>query len=152
MTYTSASSDDQRASDIIHNSAIAAAAASGGLAQTASLGGDNALIIPIVSGMIVALGQLYGLSLEKVVNASIVGEFMKPALGITGATKAIVGLIPIIGNVSNAFITFRVTKIIGWAVYSVFKDQKDIDKLKPEEIQAYIKTGKSLEKRLEAAN
>ena len=134
----------EEASEIINNSAITSASAAAALAQTSFSGLDNALILPVIVSMIINLVKLYDFSIEKAAATALAGEFLKPAIGSVMATKALIGWVPIIGNAVNASLTFNATKIIGWAIYTILEEGKDIREVKEDEIKIYIKHNKKI--------
>lgn len=112
----------QHAHQIIHTAAAAAAAAAGALAQGAVIGADTVILTPIHVGMIIALGDLFNIPVDKAMALSLLGTAIGAGLGV-GVAKGIFGIFPGAGNVVNASITFAHTEALGWFVYNYFKDQ-----------------------------
>jgi len=97
---------------IIHGAAVSAAAASGAMAQGAAFGADTVVLTTIHVGMVLALGELFGQSLDKQAAMAILGTAAGAGVGVFGA-KAILGFFPGIGNVANATISGSYTEALG---------------------------------------
>jgi len=98
---------------IIHSAAMSAAAASAVLAPGAVIGADTAVLIPIHVAMIITIGEVFHQSIGKDIALGILAGASGVALGSFGA-RAILGLIPIVGSVANASVSFICTEVIGW--------------------------------------
>ncbi len=105
---------------IIHAATLAAAAVGAGLAQFP--GSDSAVIIPIQTGMTVALGRVFGITLGT--------SAAEAAIATAGATCAgrfvsqvAVGWIPGFGNTVNATTAAGITEAIGWILAEEFAQQ-----------------------------
>jgi uncharacterized protein (DUF697 family) len=109
---------------IIHTASGSAAAASGGLAQGAIMGADTPVLITIHIGMIISLGEIFGRKLDKTTATALLGAAAGVGIGVFGV-KAILGLIPIGGNIVNAAISFGYTELLGWTFVKYFKGDKD---------------------------
>lgn len=107
---------------IIHFASLAATAAGGGLAQIP--GSDNLVISPIQLTMVVALGRVFGITLEESNAKAMVGNATAASVGKT-ASKVFVGKIPGYGNVVNAVTAATVTEAIGWVIANEFEKQRD---------------------------
>lgn len=110
---------------IIHTSSGSAAAASGAMAQGAVLGLDTPVIISIHIGMIIALGEIFGRKLDKNTAIALLGAAAGVGIGVFGV-KAILGFVPIGGNIVNAAVSFGYTEFLGWTFVKYFKGDKDI--------------------------
>jgi uncharacterized protein (DUF697 family) len=101
---------------VIHGAAVAAAAAGGGLAQ---LPGVGALVItPIQVSMVIALGSLHGRTLDKSGALAVLAAAYGPYVGRT-VSQLLIGLIPGVGNVTNAATAFVITESIGWSANNI---------------------------------
>lgn len=110
-----------KANIVIHGASIAAAAAGAGLAQIPT--SDNAAITPIQVSMIIALGKIQGVSLDK--SAALV-ILSTASAGIVGRTvsQVAVGWIPGYGNAINASTAAGITEAIGWSAFAVLNPDK----------------------------
>jgi len=105
---------------IIHSSATAAATAGAGLAQIP--GSDNAIIMPIQIAMIMSIAEVHGQRLSATAAASTLAA---ASAGIVGRTvsQALIGWIPVFGNVINATTAFAITESIGWAANAILTEE-----------------------------
>lgn len=105
-----------KAHTIIHGASTAAAAAGAGLAQIPT--SDNAVITPIQISMIIALGKLHGVTVDR--SAALV-VLSSASAGVVGrsVSQLAVGWIPGYGNAINATTAATITQAIGWAAYSI---------------------------------
>lgn len=100
-----------------------------GLAQLP--GTDNAVIVPIQITMIISLGAVFGVKLTESAATSAAGTATATLVG-RGLSQALIGWVPIVGNVINAATAAGVTEAIGWAVAANFdRDRKKIEEPKP---------------------
>jgi uncharacterized protein (DUF697 family) len=104
---------------VIHGAAASAAAASGAMAQGAAFGADTVVLTTIHVGMVLALGELFGQSLDKQAAMAILGT--AAGAGVFGA-KAILGFLPGIGNIANATISGSYTEALGWWCFNYFDE------------------------------
>jgi uncharacterized protein (DUF697 family) len=109
---------------IIHTAATAAAAASCSLAQGAIVGADTAILVPIHYGMIIKLGETFGRKVNKSQAEAMLGAAVGVGMG-TFAVKAVLGIIPIAGNLVNAAISAAYTELLGWTFVEWFYNEKD---------------------------
>lgn len=109
---------------IIHTASGSAAAASGAMAQGAVVGMDTPVLITIHIGMIISLGEIFGRRLDKTTATALLGAAAGVGIGVFGV-KAILGLIPIGGNIVNAAISFGYTEVLGWTFVKYFRGDKD---------------------------
>ena len=126
-----------RAKIIIRNYSIASGTASGALAISAFLGFDTAFSISIVIKMMSELAQLFGLSIDEIKSTpqfkTLVQKFI-----VVSISKSVISLIPVIGNVTNGVMTYRLIESIGWTVYEIFKDGRNLVDLNEEEVKSYL--------------
>lgn len=106
---------------IIHGATASAAAASGAMAQGAAFGADTFVLTGIHVGMIAALGELFGQSIDKQAAMAILGTAAGAGVGIFGA-KAILGFFPGVGNAANAAISGGYTEALGWWCFNYFDE------------------------------
>jgi len=97
---------------IIHTASGSAAAASGAMAQGAVIGLDTPVLITIHIGMIIGLGEVFGRRLNKTTAIALLGSAAGVGIGVFGV-KAILGFIPIGGNLVNAAVSFGYTERLG---------------------------------------
>jgi hypothetical protein len=57
--------------------------------------------------------------------------------------KSALSIIPGVGIVSNAALTFGITEAIGWGAFLLFQEGKDISKLNSVQFNGYMEQGKS---------
>ena len=105
---------------IIHAATLAAAAVGAGLAQIP--GSDSAVLVPLQTGMAVALGKVFGIPMGA--------GAAEAAVATAGATytgrfvsQAVVGWIPGYGNAINATTAAGITEAIGWILAKEFARQ-----------------------------
>ncbi|MBP1560624.1 MAG: hypothetical protein J6C96_05190 [Oscillospiraceae bacterium] len=105
---------------IIHPAATAAGAVGAGLAQLPC--SDNVILVPIQIGMIVALGQVFGLEILESAAQSMLATALTSTVG-RGISQALIGWIPGIGNAINASTAAGLTETIGWIIAKTFDEQ-----------------------------
>jgi uncharacterized protein (DUF697 family) len=126
------------AETIISNAAIASSTAAGALSQIAILGLDNSLVVPIIVNMIIQIGKIF----DKKVDQRAAVKFLTLVMALYFAyssAKALVGLVPFLGNVFNAAVTFPYIELVGWIAYEIFKDNREISDITEEEIMDIYK-------------
>lgn len=111
---------------IIHSSSAAAALAGAGLAQVP--GGDRVLITPVQVLMTVKLAKVFGIKLGETAAATLLTSGIASSLG-RAVSQAILGWIPVLGNVVNASTAAAITEAMGWAVVKEFDSGEIIDDL-----------------------
>jgi hypothetical protein len=104
---------------IIHSSAIAAATWSG---ASAILPGVS-VVTDTAGGTIIAVAMTY-------------------ALGMI-VLKGFFSFIPVFGSLTNATISFGLTEAIGWSLFLIFDEGKDLGALSKEEIASFLQRGKT---------
>jgi len=108
---------------IIHGASVSASAASGAMAQGAVFGADTGILTAIHYGMVAALGELFGQSVDKQAAAQLLGTAAGAGIGVFAA-KAFLGLFPGVGNIANAFISGSYTEGLGWWCFHFFDEKK----------------------------
>ena len=101
---------------IIHPASLAAAGVGAGLAQIPA--GDCIPLIGIQTVMIITIGKAFGKELDETAGRAAasagVAKTIGKAVAKVAAGKVAIGLIPIVGNVTNAAIAFALTQMVGW--------------------------------------
>lgn len=115
---------------IIHTASTTAAGIGGSLAQIP--GSDNAIITPIQITMIISIGKVLNIDLSQSVATSLLGTFTTGFVG-RFASQALLGWIPIAGNIINASTAASITEAVGWAAVKYFEN------LNEEETRKYKK-------------
>ena len=111
---------------IIHIASVVAGGAGAGLAQIP--GGDRMLITPIQVTMTVKLAKIFGVNLSESAATALLTSGAVSSLG-RAVAGAIVGRVPILGNIVNAATAAVITEALGWAVAREFDCGEIIDKL-----------------------
>ncbi len=102
---------------IIHGASAASSAVGLGLAQLPC--SDSAVIIPIQTGMAIALAGVFGIGLTKSAAEAAVATGLATTAGRT-VSQILVGWIPGVGNIINACTAAAVTEGIGWLLVEQF--------------------------------
>jgi uncharacterized protein (DUF697 family) len=129
---------------IIHSSAIAAATWSG---ASAILPGVSVLT-DTAGGTIIAVAMTYALGnvfKRKLMESSVMAFFswvVGREMGMI-VLKGVFSFIPIFGSLTNATISFGLTEAIGWGLFLVFDEGKDLGALSKQEIAGFLERGKS---------
>lgn len=105
---------------IIHSASVTAAAVGGGLAQLPT--SDNVIITPIQLTMAVALGKVFGITLDQSAAKAAVASAAAATVGRT-ASQVMLGWFPGVGNLVNATTAAAITEAIGWIMASEFESQ-----------------------------
>ncbi|QEK00618.1 hypothetical protein FUT84_05190 [Treponema phagedenis] len=106
---------------IIHGSSVLTAAVGAGLAQLPC--SDNAVIVPIQLGMIMALGKAFDIELTKSAAMALLAAAIATFVG-RGISQVLVGWLPGIGNIMNAVTAAGITEMIGWEIAKDFSGKK----------------------------
>jgi uncharacterized protein (DUF697 family) len=138
MISTTEKTRKEKAKRIIMDAEIASSLAAGSTAQVALTGVDLLFSIPIIANMIIELAKLFGQAVDKAVATRLVGDSVGVSFATTAPSRSIIGFIPILGNVVNAVITYRLVGSIGWTVYELLKNGVDISNISQEEAKAYM--------------
>lgn len=108
---------------IIHSASASTAVIGGGLAQIPL--SDRLVITPIQVGMAVALGKVFGITIDQISAKATVSSALAAEIGRT-ASQVIVGWIPSAGNIINAVTAASLTETIGWIMAKEFEMQRDL--------------------------
>ncbi len=124
---------------------VAAAEAASVMTLSGTMLGDEAAITAMTAGMIMGLGKVHNknLSINKILG------WLLPNVGLfLGSRVAAMSVkwLPLIGNAANATITFTTTQIIGWTVYLIFKDNKDLEQVGSKELHIYKRRAQNMKK------
>ena len=111
----------KEARSIIRKASTSAAVTSGAMAQGSILALDTPVLISIHVGMVAALGALFGKKVNHANAMAILGAAAGVGIGVAGV-KAVSGVIPIVGNLTNAAVSFSYTESLGWFCFNYFKD------------------------------
>ncbi|HJT55546.1 MAG TPA: hypothetical protein VJ761_03550 [Ktedonobacteraceae bacterium] len=136
---------EEKASLIIHSNAIASTIGANAFAGMSWFGLDASLSATIGTNMVRDLGKLFGKTYKETTIHAILDQVLGTIMGVSSAAS-VLGLVPGIGNAVNSSITFSVIEILGWAVYDILKDGRDITSLSLEEFKKYIRIASTAEK------
>jgi len=78
-------------------------------------GSDYAIMAPIQITMIISIGGVFGVTIDKSWAKSLLGSYIATITG-RALSQALLGWIPAIGNVINSGTAAALTEAIGWAV------------------------------------
>lgn len=115
-------SRDKKCHTIIHGAATAAGVAGAGLAQIPLA--DTIPITTIQIGMIIGIGEVFGVKLTEGAAKGLIAGF---ATSVVGRQMAglLVGWIPGIGNAIKAGTAGALTEAIGWAAVTHFENLEE---------------------------
>lgn len=114
----------KRCHEIIHAASISAAAVGAGSASVPVVGSfvslcDESAITPIQIAMIVSLGKVFDVSLDKTTAASLLTGMVTAKVGRKVA-GFFAGLVPGLGSVVNGGTAASITEGVGWAAIAYF--------------------------------
>lgn len=114
----------KRCHEIIHAASISAAAVGAGAASVPVVGSfvslcDESAITPIQITMIVSLGKVFDVSLDKTTAASLLTGMVTAKVGRKVA-GFFAGLVPGLGSVVNGGTAASITEGVGWAAVAYF--------------------------------
>lgn len=114
----------KRCHEIIHAASISAAAVGAGAASVPVVGSfvslcDESAITPIQIAMIVSLGKVFDVSLDKTTAASLLTGMVTAKVGRKVA-GFFAGLVPGLGSVVNGGTAASITEGVGWAAVAYF--------------------------------
>jgi uncharacterized protein (DUF697 family) len=135
-----------RANIIIHTFAVAAATWSALTAAIPVIGpglADTAGLTAITIAMTYSLAALFGKKLEEGAMWAFATVVLGTVFGFS-LLKMATSLIPGVGSVANATITFGLHEAIGWGLYLIFEAGLDPTKMSRAELKAYIQKGKEM--------
>lgn len=107
---------------IIHSASFSGAAVGAGMAQIP--GADVPVLMGIEVTMCIALGSVFGINLEESAAKSMVAATLGTVAG-RGISQALLGWIPIYGNIVNATTAVGVIETLGWALAKDFSNDKN---------------------------
>ena len=114
----------KRCHEIIHAASISAAAVGAGAASVTVVGSfvslcDESAITPIQITMIVSLGKVFDVSLDKTTAASLLTGMVTAKVGRKVA-GFFAGLVPGLGSVVNGGTAASITEGVVWAAVAYF--------------------------------
>ena len=98
---------------IIHTACLATAAVGAGFAQLP--GSDNIPISAAQVAMVIGLGEVFGIRMSERAAKSTVLAGLGSTIG-RGVSQALIGWIPVAGNIINAGTAGVITESLGWMV------------------------------------
>lgn len=107
---------------IIHTNSVAAAGIAAGLAQLPGV--DNGPLAALEVEMVIALGQVFDISVTKSAAKGVIAGVAGTTAGRT-ISQLLVGWVPGIGNAINASTAAGVVEALGWAAANHFDDEKN---------------------------
>lgn len=102
---------------IIHTASITTGGIGVGLAQLPT--SDNLAIVPIQVTMIIALGAVFKIDLDKSTAKATLATATATLTGRT-LSQVLVDWMPGIGNILNGMTAASITQVIGWTVANEF--------------------------------
>ncbi|MDP3208681.1 MAG: hypothetical protein Q8M65_06000 [Rhodoglobus sp.] len=114
-------STNEKVHAIIHSASTAAGLAAAGLAQLPC--SDNAVLVPIQISMIIAIGAVHDIELDRSGAAALLATSATTMAG-RAASQALLGWIPGLGNAINAATAAALTQAIGWTADATFRKGK----------------------------
>ena len=134
----------ERSHLVIHSCAIGAAGWSAlwGAIPVGGITPDTAGLIAICQVMGGLLARIFDMSyaLSFASLAAAAGQYFAGALII----KVLAGLIPVFGSAVNGVVSFATVEIVGWGLYLILDDGKDLNTLSKKEIVEYLERGKKM--------
>lgn len=112
----------QQCQVIIHTAAVAA----GGIGLSPIPGSDIVPLIATQTTMILALGRVFNVNVEKSYAASLAKTAIISQLGKVVAGQFL-KIFPGIGNAANAGVAFSMTELLGWDVADEFFEMANIN-------------------------
>lgn len=106
-----------RVHSIIHAAGTAAFSVGAGMAQVP--GSDAPALVLIQSGMILLIAAEYEAPMTEAQAISLISSFSAVAVG-RGASQALVGWMPGVGNLINGTTAAAITEAVGWSAGSYF--------------------------------
>ena len=116
----------KRCHEIIHAASISAAAVGSGAAAIPVVGSfvsllDESAITPIQITMIISLGKVFDVSLDRTTAASLLTGMLAAKVGRKVA-GFFAGLVPGLGSVVNGGTAASITEGVGWATVAYFDE------------------------------
>lgn len=104
---------DNQCHKIIHTAAASCGAV--GFFSAQIPGSDYAVMTPIQITMIISIGGVFGVTIDKSWAKSLLGSYIATITG-RALSQALLGWIPGLGNIINSGTAAALTEAIGWAV------------------------------------
>jgi uncharacterized protein (DUF697 family) len=105
---------------IIHGASVSGAGIAAAMAQAP--GTDNIPLTAIEIAMVIALGQVFGISITESGAKSIIAGYLGTIIG-RGVFQFAIGWVPFLGNAVNAATAAGVIETLGWAVATDFANR-----------------------------
>lgn len=99
----------ERCHEIIHTAAVAA----GGIGLSPIPGSDIVPLVTVQTAMILALANVFDVSIEKSYAAALAKTAIASQFGKLAAGQ-LLKMIPGLGSVANGAVAFSVTELLGW--------------------------------------
>jgi uncharacterized protein (DUF697 family) len=115
-------STKQKVHEIIRAASNACAEIDGGSAQMP--GEDSSAVVPIQTGMIIAIASTHGIEVSNATAADLLHRFSEevPGSQVLFGRQALVGWLPGIDVVNNDSTAVAFTEAIGWAANRYFEN------------------------------
>lgn len=115
---------NKRCHEIIHAASISAAAVGGGAVAIPVVGSfislmDESAITPIQITMIMSLGRVFGVTMDKTTAASLLTAMLAAKVG-RKVSGFLAGLVPVLGPIVNGGTAASITEAIGWTTVTYF--------------------------------
>jgi hypothetical protein len=132
----------KRAAHIIHGYALGASGTSAVLAQAAPA--NIAVSSVFVGLMLRSLIKEFKPDVEDLEEvATAVGGTIAGTMFTGMALRSAVGLVPVLGNLANVAMTFTMFETVGWGIYALLKDGRDIRNITKDEFKKFMELGKA---------
>ncbi|WP_157452493.1 hypothetical protein [Chloroherpeton thalassium] len=137
--------DSKLASSAVIITGVATAEAASAYVMSPTLIGDDIAVTALTAAMIMGLGKVHNksLTMEKAL------KWLIPNMGLFASSRVLamtVKWIPLIGTTANASISFTAAQVIGWTVYLIFNDDKELDEVGVKELRIYKRRAENMEK------
>lgn len=130
----------KQSASIIHVHALSASAIAGVTSQLSFL--SIPFSAALAGNMFSRLIRTFHPDVEDVEDvAASVGAMFIGWGSATLIARSVIGVVPVFGNVASAAITFTLFESIGWAVYAILKDGRDVTSITKDEFKKFIKLG-----------
>ncbi|MDT2827138.1 MAG: hypothetical protein ACTJHK_03195 [Enterococcus viikkiensis] len=105
---------------IIHSAASAAAGVGAGMAQLPL--SDAAVLVPIQTAMVIALGKVFHVKLDEGAAKALATQFLAQKAGQM-TSRFLIGKIPVAGNILNSSTAAVITESYGWMIANEFAQE-----------------------------
>jgi len=137
--------DSKLTSSAVIITGVATAEAASAYVMGATFLGDDIAVTALTAAMIMGLGKVHNksLTMEKAL------KWLIPNMGLFATSRALamtVKWIPLVGSTANASITFTTAQLIGWTVFLIFKDDKNLEEVGTKELRIYKRRAQNMQK------